>query len=230
MARAWAPLSAASAGALPPLCARSGGATSRFRAVQAKARAGWTWWLLPLGVVPFLVVRHFALEVTVLVPLSERIERRLDRLRVGGVIALLQAVLLIALGTLDAHRAALLLGVAFLLVAMTGMGLLSVRNMRAINANTVDISTSWLPSVRVLGDLRAGVITFRNVIREHMLSETLEEKLAMEKTLATVIEARGWRTRTSCLARSPRPIPAATIARRMLRSSAGSIHSRRTSG
>jgi methyl-accepting chemotaxis protein len=79
--------------------------------------------------------------------------------------------------------------VAFLLVAMTGMGLLAVRNMRAINANTVDISTSWMPSVRVLGDLRAGVITYRNVIREHMLSETLEEKLAMEKTLATVIES-----------------------------------------
>ena len=79
--------------------------------------------------------------------------------------------------------------VAFLLVAMTGMGLLAVRNMRAINANTVDISTNWLPSVRVLGDLRAGVITYRNVIREHMLSETMEEKLAMEKTLATVIEA-----------------------------------------
>ncbi len=78
--------------------------------------------------------------------------------------------------------------VAFLLVAMTGMGLLAVSNMRAINANTVDITTSWLPSVRVLGDLRAGVITYRNVIREHMLSETLEEKLAMEKTLATVIE------------------------------------------
>src|SRR3954451_2654945 len=79
--------------------------------------------------------------------------------------------------------------VAFLLVAMTGMGLLAVRNMRAINANTVDITTSWLPSVRVLGDLRAGVITYRNVIREHMLSETLEEKLAMEKTLATVVES-----------------------------------------
>ena len=79
--------------------------------------------------------------------------------------------------------------VAFLLVAMTGMGLLAVRNMRAINANTVDISTSWLPSVRVLGDLRAGVITYRNVIREHMLVQTLEEKLAMEKTLATVVES-----------------------------------------
>src|SRR5207302_4514749 len=79
--------------------------------------------------------------------------------------------------------------VAFLLVAMTGMDLVAVRNMRSINANTVDITTSWLPSVRVLGDLRAGVITYRNVIREHMLSDTLEEKLAMEKTLATVIEA-----------------------------------------
>ena len=74
--------------------------------------------------------------------------------------------------------------VAFLLAAMTGMGLLAVRNMRAINANTVDIATSWMPSVRVLGDLRAGVITYRNVIREHMLSETLDEKLAAEKTLA----------------------------------------------
>jgi methyl-accepting chemotaxis protein len=79
--------------------------------------------------------------------------------------------------------------VAFLLVAMTGMGLLAVRNMRAINVNTVDIATSWMPSVRVLGDLRAGVITYRNVIREHMLSETLEEKLAMEKTLASVTES-----------------------------------------
>jgi methyl-accepting chemotaxis protein len=79
--------------------------------------------------------------------------------------------------------------VAFLLVAMTGMGLLAVKNMRAINANTVEISTSWLPSVRVLGDLRAGVITYRNVIREHMLSPTLEAKLAMEKTLATVVES-----------------------------------------
>ena len=65
--------------------------------------------------------------------------------------------------------------VAFLLVAMTGMGLLAVKNMRSINANTVDINTNWLPSVRVLGELRAGVITYRNVIREHMLSETLEE-------------------------------------------------------
>ncbi len=86
-------------------------------------------------------------------------------------------------------RAKITAVVAFLLIAMTGMGLLAVKNMRSLNASTVDINTSWLPSVRVLGDLRAGVITYRNVIREHLLSETLEEKEAMEKTLATVIES-----------------------------------------
>src|SRR6478736_932096 len=78
--------------------------------------------------------------------------------------------------------------VAFLLVAMTGMGLLAVKNMRAIHANTVDITTNWMPSIRVLGDLRAGVITYRTVLREHMLAETLEAKEAPEKTLAAVVE------------------------------------------
>ena len=86
-------------------------------------------------------------------------------------------------------RAKITAVVALLLVAMTGMGLLAVRNMRAMNANTVDITTNWLPSVRVLGELRAGVITYRNVIREHMLAETLDEKLAAEKTLAGVVES-----------------------------------------
>ncbi len=86
-------------------------------------------------------------------------------------------------------RAKITAVVAFLLIAITGMGLLAVKNMRAINANTVDIATNWLPSVRLLGELRAGVITYRNVIREHMLAETLEEKQASEKTLATVVEA-----------------------------------------
>jgi methyl-accepting chemotaxis protein len=86
-------------------------------------------------------------------------------------------------------RAKITAVVAFLLVAVTGMGLLAVANMRAINASTVEITTSWLPSVRVLGDLRAGVIAYRNAIREHMLGETIEEKDATEKVLATVIES-----------------------------------------
>ncbi len=85
-------------------------------------------------------------------------------------------------------RAKIITVVAFLLLAMTGLSLLALASMRSINANTVDITTNWLPGVRVLGDLRAGVITYRNVIREHMLGETAEEKLATEKTLAGVVE------------------------------------------
>ncbi|WP_027584292.1 methyl-accepting chemotaxis protein [Bradyrhizobium sp. Ai1a-2] len=86
-------------------------------------------------------------------------------------------------------RAKIITVVALLLVAMMGMGLLAVRNTRAINANAADIATNWLPSIRLLGDLRAGVITYRNVVREHMLAETLEEKLAAEKTLTGVVES-----------------------------------------
>ena len=93
-------------------------------------------------------------------------------------------------------RAKIILVVAFLLLTMAGMGLLAVRNMRAINANTVDITTNWLPSVRVLGELRAGVITYRNVIREHMLGETIEEKDAAEKTLQGVVESNAKIRRT----------------------------------
>src|SRR6202051_3418973 len=85
-------------------------------------------------------------------------------------------------------RAKITAVVAFLLIATTGMGLLAVRNMRAINASTVDITTNWLPGVRVLGDLRARVITYRNVIPEHMLAETAEKKQAAEKILAGVVE------------------------------------------
>ena len=86
-------------------------------------------------------------------------------------------------------RAKITAVVAFLLLAMTGMGLLAVKNMRSLNASTVDIATNWLPSVRVLGELRAGIITYRNVVREHMLGVTLEEKQATEKVLAGVVES-----------------------------------------
>ena len=78
--------------------------------------------------------------------------------------------------------------VALLLVALAGMGLLAIRNMQAINANTVEIANNWLPSIRTLGELRYGVTTYRNIVHQHMLAETLPEKLALEKTLAEVVE------------------------------------------
>lgn len=84
-------------------------------------------------------------------------------------------------------RAKITFVILFLLVAMTGMGLLAVKKMDAIYAGATDIQTNWLPSVRALGDLRAEVNSYRNVIRAHMLSDTAEEKAAVEKRLLASI-------------------------------------------
>ncbi|MGV7219095.1 methyl-accepting chemotaxis protein [Bradyrhizobium sp. UFLA05-112] len=86
-------------------------------------------------------------------------------------------------------RAKIISVVAFLLAAMTGMGLLAVTKMQSINANTADITRNWLPSVRVLGEIRANALAYRAMVRGQLLAETLEEKLAAEKTIGDVIEA-----------------------------------------
>ncbi|UZE49829.1 methyl-accepting chemotaxis protein [Rhodopseudomonas sp. P2A-2r] len=85
-------------------------------------------------------------------------------------------------------RSKITIVIAFLLVAMTGMGVLAVSKMQDINARAVDIQSNWLPSVRALGELRSGVISYRSVIRAHLLAETLEEKLSREKALEGVVE------------------------------------------
>jgi methyl-accepting chemotaxis protein len=81
-------------------------------------------------------------------------------------------------------RAKITAVVAFLLVAMTAMGALNVRQMYVINASTVDIVTSWLPSVRVLGELRAATITYRAIVRAHLLATDEAGKQLQEDLLA----------------------------------------------
>ncbi|MDB5611896.1 MAG: methyl-accepting chemotaxis protein, partial [Bradyrhizobium sp.] len=73
--------------------------------------------------------------------------------------------------------------VAFLLIAMSVMGALNVRQMYAINSSTVDIVDNWLPSVRVLGDLRAATITYRAIVRSHLLAADEAGKQAQEDLL-----------------------------------------------
>src|ERR1700687_5242368 len=82
-------------------------------------------------------------------------------------------------------RAKIAAVVALLLMAMAGMGLLAVRNMRAINARTLNIHTGCCRSVGVLGDLRTDATAYRSVIRLHLLAETAEAKAAAEKRLET---------------------------------------------
>jgi methyl-accepting chemotaxis protein len=85
-------------------------------------------------------------------------------------------------------RAKITIVVSFLLLSMSGLGALAIVKMRSINASAVDIQTNWLPSTRVLGELKAGVVNYRNVIRSHLLAETLEDKQALEKMLDTIAD------------------------------------------
>ena len=81
-------------------------------------------------------------------------------------------------------RAKITAVVAFLLIAMTAIGALNVRQMYAINFSTVDIANSWLPSVRVLGELRAATITYRAIVRSHLLATDDAVRQTQEDLLA----------------------------------------------
>ena len=85
-------------------------------------------------------------------------------------------------------RAKITAVVAVLLVTLVGTGMLAIFKLRALNENTVRIATNWLPSVKTLGELHAGTISYRATVRAHLLAETLEDKLAVEKTLASILE------------------------------------------
>ncbi|ACF00356.1 hypothetical protein I8G32_01679 [Rhodopseudomonas palustris] len=79
--------------------------------------------------------------------------------------------------------------VAVLLIALSGLGLLGLLQMRTLNTSTVDIGTNWMPSVRVLGEMRTNVALYRNTLRAHLLEATTERKLATEKQVAAFDEA-----------------------------------------
>jgi methyl-accepting chemotaxis protein len=74
-------------------------------------------------------------------------------------------------------RAKIVTVVSLLLAALAGMGLLAAKEIQAINGNTMEIATNWLPGVRELGELHAGVISYRATIRAHLIAETIERCL-----------------------------------------------------
>ncbi|MGJ5179992.1 methyl-accepting chemotaxis protein [Bradyrhizobium oligotrophicum] len=78
--------------------------------------------------------------------------------------------------------------IAFMLVVMSCMGVLALQSMRDINARTVDIASNWLPSVRVLGALRADINVYRLTLRAHVMALTAEAKANNDKRMADTLE------------------------------------------
>ncbi|PZA13336.1 methyl-accepting chemotaxis protein [Rhodopseudomonas palustris] len=83
-------------------------------------------------------------------------------------------------------RAKITTVLASLLIVMTGLGGVAILKMQSINANTEEMASNWLPSVRALGELRATGITYRTVVRQHLLSFSADDKQAVDKTIDTV--------------------------------------------
>ncbi len=84
--------------------------------------------------------------------------------------------------------------IALLLLAMAAVGLLAVRGMHTINTHTEQIAKNWLPSVRVLGELRSAINLNRAQLRAYMTADTAEERdnldRNMKATLAVITTAR----------------------------------------
>ncbi|MFT3859136.1 MAG: methyl-accepting chemotaxis protein [Aquabacterium sp.] len=76
------------------------------------------------------------------------------------------------------------LAMAFAIVVLLtfGQGLYAVRELGRINDNTADIASNWLPSIKVLGDIREATGEFRRAQALHgMASSDAEHKDAEER-------------------------------------------------
>ena len=73
-----------------------------------------------------------------------------------------------------------------LIVLLCGLGLFSLREMSAINAGTNDLATNWLPSIKVVGELRAQLNLFRRAQLLHILSTDPADMQRFEKQLGEV--------------------------------------------
>lgn len=70
-----------------------------------------------------------------------------------------------------------IVSLVFILLVMTGgLGGVALLKMSAMNVATSDIATNWLPTIKVLGELRENLVAYRNGIRMHLMELTEEGK------------------------------------------------------
>ncbi|PYE99919.1 methyl-accepting chemotaxis protein [Rhodopseudomonas faecalis] len=76
--------------------------------------------------------------------------------------------------------------VAMLLLAMSGLGLYGLLQMRTLNANTVDLTANWFLAVKELGNIRADIAYYRNAVRSHLINTSAESMKEIEGRLASI--------------------------------------------
>ena len=77
------------------------------------------------------------------------------------------------------------LGLAFLAMVLLTMtvGGFAISRLSRVNASTVEIATSWLPSIKVIGEIRAVANQIRRAEADHLLADGGTEISGIEKRL-----------------------------------------------
>jgi methyl-accepting chemotaxis protein len=81
------------------------------------------------------------------------------------------------------------LGFGLILVITAGLGIFAIREVSKVNASTVDLATNWLPSVRVLGDLRFIVSSERRAELILLMSTDKDEIAKDESIMKTQMDS-----------------------------------------
>jgi methyl-accepting chemotaxis protein len=75
-------------------------------------------------------------------------------------------------------KIAVTLGILVLVMCATGW--FSADRIMRVHETTVDINTSWLPSIRYIGDVRYNMARHRAIISRHMMTSQPEQKTQIE--------------------------------------------------
>src|SRR5277367_3529480 len=78
------------------------------------------------------------------------------------------------------------LGGAFLVVIVltVGVGCFSIAQLAKINANTTDIATNWLPSIRDLGEMDVALNRLRRSENDHVLNAGGPDEASIDKNFS----------------------------------------------
>ena len=83
-------------------------------------------------------------------------------------------------------RAKIIAVVSILLLAMTAVGLIALKEIRAVNSRLVEVQANWLQGILAVGEMQSTVLRHQTAIRDHLLANDPETEAKAEKTIATL--------------------------------------------
>ena len=73
--------------------------------------------------------------------------------------------------------------VSILLVIMSAVGLMALKEIRTVNSRLVEVETKWLQGVLAIAEMQATVLRHQTAIRDHLLADDPETEAHAEQTI-----------------------------------------------